>query len=310
MTREERLKNIAVPCGPVDVVLDTDAFNEADDQFAITYLLSCREKLTTRALYAAPFHNANSKGPADGMERSYEELHRLLPLLGEEVPTFRGATSFLPDEGTPVLSDAARDLAERAMTYSLERPLYVVGIGAITNIASAILLNPEIVERIVVVWLGGHALHYHDTREFNMRQDIAAARVVMSSGAPFVQLPCRGVVSALTLSRAEIDLWLKGKGALADHLAAGVYRYVERYEKPDNIWTRPIWDVAPIAWLMNDGDRFMMMRTVPLHLPTYDNQYTLLPNGDPIGYVYHINRDEVMTDMIRRILKMQAQAQA
>ena len=303
MTREQRLKNLEVPKGPIDVVLDTDTFNEADDQFAVTYLLSCREKLNTKALYAAPFHNANSEGPADGMERSYAELHHLLGLLGESYPVFRGATAFLTDEKTPSPSAAAADLAERAMAYSPEHPLYVVAIGAITNIASAILLNPAITENIVVVWLGGHALHFHDTREFNMRQDIAAARVVMSSGAPLVQLPCRGVVSSLTLSKAELDLWLKGKGPLADYLVGNTYRYIERFEKPDNIWTRPIWDIAPLGWLMNDGGRFMEMRTVPLHLPTYDNLYAAVPNGEPIGYVYYIYRDELITDMIRRILK-------
>ncbi len=42
--------------------------------------------------------------------------------------------------------------------------LYVATIGAITNVASAILMEPEIITRIVVVWLGGHALHWSDTR--------------------------------------------------------------------------------------------------------------------------------------------------
>ena len=76
------------------------------------------------------------------------------------------------------ISDAAKDLAERANNYSPENPLYVVAIGAITNIASAILLNSKVVENTVVVWLGGHAYHYPETAEFNMRQDIAGARMV------------------------------------------------------------------------------------------------------------------------------------
>ena len=35
MTNEQRIRNLSVPTGKVDVVLDTDAFNEIDDQFAI-----------------------------------------------------------------------------------------------------------------------------------------------------------------------------------------------------------------------------------------------------------------------------------
>ena len=71
---------------------------------------------------------------------------------------FRGSREYLPDEKTPVVSEAAEDLADRAMSYTRENPLYVVAIAAITNIASAILLRPEITERMVLVWLGGNAL--------------------------------------------------------------------------------------------------------------------------------------------------------
>lgn len=192
MTNEQRIKNLSVPEGRVDVVLDTDAYNEIDDQFAIAYLLNSKEKLNTKAIYAAPFFNSNSVGPKDGMEKSYNEILKLISLLGEKVDVFKGSESFLDNENTPVISSAAQDLAERVKNYSPQNPLYVVAIGAITSIASAILLNPELTENAVVIWLGGHALHYHNTREFNMYQDVAAARVVMQSGVPFVQLPCMG----------------------------------------------------------------------------------------------------------------------
>jgi inosine-uridine nucleoside N-ribohydrolase len=42
----------------------------------------------------------------------------------------------------------------------------LVAIACLTNLASAILTDPSIVRRIVVVWLGGHALHCPDTAEF------------------------------------------------------------------------------------------------------------------------------------------------
>ena len=112
MTIEQRIKNLSVPEGKIDVVLDTDAYNEIDDQFAIAYLLRSKEKLNTVAMYAAPFHNSNSNGPEDGMEKSYDELQKILSLAGEtDVPTFRGSRTYLTDEKTPVISDAAQDLA-------------------------------------------------------------------------------------------------------------------------------------------------------------------------------------------------------
>ena len=70
-----------------------------------------------------------------------DEILKLLDLLSEKREVYRGSTRYLAVENTPVISDAAKDLAERANNYSPENPLYVIAIGAITNIDSAILLN-------------------------------------------------------------------------------------------------------------------------------------------------------------------------
>ena len=302
MTIEQRIKNLSVPNGKIDVILDTDAYNEIDDQFAIAYLLRSNDKLNTKAIYAAPFYNPNSDSAADGMEKSYNEIHKILELANVNVEVHRGSKEFLPDEQTPVISAAAQDLAERAKSYSPEKPLYVVAIGAITNIASAILLNPEIAENIVVVWLGGNAHHFHDNIEFNVKQDIAAARVILNSGAPFVQLPCMGVVSAFTVSGPELTYWLKGKNKLADYLAVNTIKTAESYAK-GTTWSRPIWDVTAVAWLLNEDDKFMLSHIIPAPLPSYDNLYSQNPNGTFMRYVYHINRDALLNDLFNKLLK-------
>ena len=191
-------------------------------------------------------------------------------------------------------------MAERANSYSPENPLYVIAIGAITNVASAILLNPAVAENTVVVWLGGHALHYHDTHEFNMRQDVAAARVVMQSGVPLVQLPCCGVVSSFTVSRPELEFWLKGKNPLADYLADNTIKKAESYAA-GTPWTRSIWDVTAVAWLLNDEEQFMLSRIIPTPLPTYDHHYENVPDAAPMQYVYYIKRDKLMTDLFRKL---------
>lgn len=301
MTNEQRMKNLTVPKGRVDVVLDTDAYNEIDDQFAILYLLKSKEKLNTKAIYAAPFLNSRSVSPADGMEKSYNEILKLLSLSDEKAEVLKGSDRFLEDESTPVISPAAKDLAERVKDYSPENPLYIVAIGAITNIASAILLNPEVAENTVVIWLGGHALHYHDTKEFNMYQDVAAARVVMQSGAPFVQLPCMGVVSGFSVSEPELKFWLKGKNKTADYLAENTINEAESYAK-GTAWTRVIWDVTAVAWLLNESDCFMESRIIPTPVPTYDNFYATDYNGQPMRYVYNIKRDNLLTDLFGKLI--------
>lgn len=310
---DKYLHNLNVPEGKIDAILDTDTYNEVDDQFALCYMLASKEKINVKALYAAPFFNNKSTSPADGMERSYNEIHKILKLTHRQDltnTTFKGSLTYLPDEKTPVDSEAAKDLAKRAMEYSPEKPLYVVAIGAITNIASAILINPKIVENIVVVWLGGHALHYSNTREFNMFQDVAAARVVFTSGAPIVQLPCMGVVSSFTISTVEMEYYLKGKNPVCDYLCETVkddiinltdYEYAEGEEKPwKKCVSRVIWDVTAIGWLLNDDNKLMESRLEHCPIPEYDDRYAT-DRSRFIRYVYNINRDALANDLFDKL---------
>ena len=108
MTESERIKNLAVPKGKVDVVLDTDTFNEVDDQFAVAYLLKSKEKLNTKAIYAAPFFNPKSTGAKDGMEKSYNEILNICKLVGEKVDVFKGSKEFLPNEEKLPMLDKKR----------------------------------------------------------------------------------------------------------------------------------------------------------------------------------------------------------
>ena len=293
----------AFPTGRVDAILDTDTYNEIDDQFALAYLLRSADRVRVRGICAAPFYNSNSASPEDGMERSYEEILHLLSLAGREelvADVYRGSRGYLVDEQTPQPSEAAEAIGRMARGYSAACPLYVVAIGAITNVASALLYYPEIREKIVVVWLGGHGLHMPDTREFNMEQDIAAARVVFSCGVPLVQLPCAGVVDVFRLSRPELTAWLAGRDALCTYLAGNTIRTAESYAagKP---WSRVIWDVTAVGFLMNRDGRLMHGRAEAVRLPTYDGHYS--PQAEDRQYLYIdvIHRDALMEDLLRSL---------
>jgi inosine-uridine nucleoside N-ribohydrolase len=161
-------------------------------------------------------------------------------------------------------------------------------------------MDPCVAENTVVVWLGGHSLEYGDCAEFNLFQDVAAARVVMGCGVPFVQLPCMGVVSNFTISKPELDYWFRGKSELGTYLAENTCRAAESYAK-GRPWTRVIWDVTAVAWLLNDEDRFMKSRLIPTALPSYANRYEIDPNRDLMRYVYYIRRDSLWKDVIEKI---------
>jgi len=297
------LQRLNKPKGLVDVVLDTDTYNEIDDQFALAYLIKKDEKLKLKAIYAAPFYNSKSTGAGDGMEKSYEEILRVLSFMKRDdlkSIVHRGSTSFLPSETEPVKSDAAKHLVELASGYTAEKPLYVIAIGAITNIASALLMKPEIKDKIVVIWLGGHSFEWHHNAEFNLYQDVASARIIFGCGVPVVQLPCMGVVSAFATSGPELEYWLRGKNELCNYLVDYTTEYALE-QGGLSTWTRAIWDVAAVAWLL-DG-QFMLDRIEPSPIPEYDHHYAFDKTRHPIRYVYHIERDALFKDLFETLAK-------
>ena len=299
LTESFRLNQLEPPSGKVRMVLDTDTYNEIDDQFALAYAYLSDEKVTLEAVYAAPFMNKRSVSPADGMEKSFAEIERLLALLGKspEGFAFRGSDRYLDSEQKPVISDAAVDLVDKAMKSSPDNPLYVVPVGCITNVASAILIEPKIIENIVVVWLGGNGLNWPDQREFNLRQDVKAARVVLNSGVPLVILPCKPVVSHFHTTIPELEYFLKGKNKLADYLFTSVAEYSSGMEG----WSKVIWDVTAVAWLVNPS----WIQTNLVHSPVLTDQVTYSADKSRhfIRMAAFLNRDAIFRDMFKKLTK-------
>ena len=297
-----RLKKLGKPSKIADVVIDTDAFNEIDDQFAIAYALKLTDVINVQAFYAAPFINWHAESPKTGMEKSFDEIHHILGLAGCEKYrdlTFHGSDRFLPDEHTPVDSPAVDDLISRGMSRDPDNPLYVVAIAAITNIASALLKEPRLVDRLVVIWHGGTALDWPICNSFNACQDIAATRVVMGSGVPFVMQPGHGVTSKLGTTGPELDYWLKGKNVLCDYLVNRMKEEARLWKLPE-VWSHPLFDVAALSWFLQDK-RYMDECLRPTPLISYDLHYEFDSRRHLMRYVYDVNRDQILTDLFRRI---------
>lgn len=296
-------QRLAPPARRVRMVLDTDTYNEIDDQFALVYALMSPERLSVEAIYAAPFTNDRSTGPADGMEKSFDEILRLLDRLAMNPRglALRGSTAYLGD--TPERSPAAMDLVERAMATPDDAPLYVVAIGAITNVASAMLIEPRIVRKIVVVWLGGNPHSAPHTVEFNLMQDVAAARVIFDSGVPFVHVPCLGVASHMLTTKAELAETIAGLNPVADFL----YERFCEYSADHFAWGKEIWDVAAVAWLVNP--EWLPSRVVPS--PRLIGEWRLgvggslhfetAPGRHPIRELWFAQRNPIFRDLFAKI---------
>lgn len=292
-----RIKQLQPPTGKIRMILDTDTYNEVDDQFALAYALLSKDKIQLEAVYAAPFKNNRSESAGDGMEKSYQEILRLLKMLDKSPDdfAFRGSGRYLENINKPIKSDAALDLIKKAMASSPEDPLYVVPIGCITNIASAILIEPEIIKNIVVVWLGGNDLNWPHQKEFNLMQDVLAGQVVFNSGVPFVVMPCQPVVSHFHTTIPELSLNLKGKNELSDYL----YNIVLEYSGGKKAWSKVIWDVTAVAWLVNPS----WIPTNLVHSPVLTDQvtYSVDQSRHFIRIATSLNRDAIFRDLFEKL---------
>ena len=294
-------KKLLPPNGKIDVILDTDPYNEIDDQYAIAYLLKNKERLNTIGFCAAPFFNSRSSSPADGMKKSYDEIKKLLSILEiTDIPVLLGSERYLQDENTPVCSPAAEFIIESAKKYTGDNPLYIVAIGAITNVASALLICPQIQNNIVVVWLGGNERSLDSTKEFNMIQDISAARVVMKSGVPFVQLPCRGVVDDFIVTKKQLCEELFNTTAIANYLVESTVKYCDD-KGTGKDFERVIWDVTAIGWLLNEENDFVSFSVVDTLLPDYNGHMEKKTLPDKMGYVTKIHSDKLRKDLFMKL---------
>jgi len=285
------------PMKGADVVFDTDTYNEIDDQFALVYALLSQESFNLLSVYAAPFSNDRADNPTKGMELSYEEILRILGKMNKKPDgfAFKGSKNYLAKDMRPEASPATDDLIKKAMAHTPEKPLYVIAVGAITNVANAILLRGEISKNIVVIWLGGNAHNWPNTREFNMMQDIAAANVILDSGVPFVQYPCMGVVSQFTTTVPEMELYLKGKNAISDYLL----EIFKDYHADHFAWSKVLWDMTTIAYMINSDWTPSQLTHAPRVSET--DQYMFNTNRHLMRMVYHIDRDAIMRDFFVKV---------
>jgi hypothetical protein len=296
---ETRLQMLAPRQGRLRCVLDTDTYNEIDDQFALVQMILSPERLDLQAIYAAPFYNDRSSGPGEGMELSYQEILRLLERLDvqPEGLVHRGVAEYVGAQKVAQKAEAVDDLIARARAGSSDHPLYVVAIAAISNIASALLLAPDIVDKIVVVWLGGSALEWPNQQEFNLKQDVGGGQVLFDSGVPVVNVPCMGVVSHLHSTVPEIERYVEPHGEIGKFLAM---RFKEYAEDGDYLgWSKEIWDMAPVGWLLDAAWAPSVL--VPTPILTDNTTYSVDRNRHPMRYVTYIRRDPILKDFFLKL---------
>ncbi len=296
---DELIRKLNPPSGKVRMVLDTDTYNEIDDQFAVVYSLLSPDKLDVEAIYAAPFFNSRSTGPGDGMEKSYEEILRVLERIDVPAENFvyKGSTEYLKNRDVPEKSPVVADLIERAMNSPIDDPLYVVAIGAITNITSAIMIEPQIINHIVIVWLGGNALYWPTAKEFNLEQDIVASRLVFDCGVPLIHVPCNGVTTHLMTTVPEMERYVKPCGAIGEYL----FEIFCDFSDDHFGWSKVIWDIAAVAVLINSN--WLPGNLVHSPVLTDNLTWSVDKSRHFIRSVYTLDRDKIFRDLFSKLAR-------
>jgi len=239
------LEHMLIPSRKLRVIVNTDAKNEADDQYAIVHAI-LTPVFELHGIIAA--HFGNRRGDRSMMD-SYDETMKLLDLMNlrDQIRVEQGAPIALPDENTPIDSPGARLIIEEAMKDD-DRPLHIAFYGPLTDMASALLLEPRIAERnIVVVWIGGGDWP-NGGNEYNLSNDIHAANVIFKSNLEVWQVPST-VYRLLPVSYAELLERVYDKGELGKYLVEQLYEFNESI--PFGAWEyRSLGDSPAVSIIM------------------------------------------------------------
>ena len=237
------------------VILDTDMYNEIDDQFALTYLMKSLDVFDLEAITIAPFSKsgyANTMTIEDGTEKSYEVTLNILDMLNKSEYkniVYKGATKYFKD------SKESNEAVEKIIEIANKNDkTTILAIGAITNVALAIEKSPEIINKIKVVWLGGNTFLTKDNSEFNFRQDIPAVQKVFDSKVELVVIPCRNVASNLSTTIYELQHYLNKDTELNKYLCDIFIKCKKSFmkEPKDEIGSsKTLWDLSAIAYEIN-----------------------------------------------------------
>lgn len=182
-------ENTKVSSSKIPVIFDTDANNELDDQHALAYLLFNGDTFDVRGITVNATYNGG------GVMDHYKEAERVLKLSNSEqnIPLILGADADFEDIRSSLDSEnydgaeAVEFIIDEARKAT-DKPLVLLPVGKLTNIALALEKAPDIKENIRIVWLGSN---YPDPGEYNLENDIPSMNYILDLDVPFEMVMVR-----------------------------------------------------------------------------------------------------------------------
>ena len=278
----------------LNVILDTDTYNECDDQFALAYLLKSQDKFKIKAITIAPYsHKKINITPKKSQELSCKEVLKICNYLDFDtsLKVFKGSTDYITN-GYDEENEAVNKIIQVAKKND---KTYIMAIGAITNVAMAIKKAPNIIDKIEVIWLGGNSFLQEDNLEYNFRQDIEAVRIVFDSKVKLTVIPCKNVASNLVTSIYELEHYLKDKSELGNYLIKRFHD--DGYHEIRN--RRVIWDIGVVAYLINKS--WFKVSEVSCPKIADDTSYIKTTDRHLITIVNYLDVNSIYNDLFSKL---------
>ena len=229
------------------LILDADTGNEVDDLYAIARAL-VEPSWNIVALTAAHWQTSHW-AEENTMENSHRLNQLLVGELGLSVPTLRGGAARMYDWGDQARhSAAAYEIIKQAKATPAGEKLVVVALGALTNVASAIYIDPSIESRIELYWLGSSYDFNQNVLkrvDFNAMMDAQALEVLLASEVEMNVIPVN-VASAMKFTFAEVEEKLLNAHPMGKILVDRWYQHLDGSRKE-----RTIWDLALIEAIIH-----------------------------------------------------------
>ncbi len=227
----------------IKVIVDADTGNEVDDIFALARIVM-EPSVEIIALNAT--HWQTSLWAIDNtMENSHRLNQQLLGEMGSRVKTFRGGSARMYDWGDRAQHSAATyEIIKQGETLE---EVHILALGALTNVASAVYLKPELAKKIKVYWLGttmDFETKVLKRNDFNPLMDPFALDFLLDSEVEIKIMPVN-VALDMEIEREEITNRIGGND-LGRFLLNRWNQHLDGSRK-----SRVLWDLALVAVFVN-----------------------------------------------------------